>query len=86
MIDPVLAGQPHPVLHTHRFVYTSPSGSQHGESFEFRNDAAATVCARSLLSRTTVAIAVRRIDRRGRMTRVGLWVWNHGDPEWKPDE
>lgn len=74
------------MVHTHRFIYTSRSGSQRGELFEFRDDAMAMVCARSLLSASTVAVAVRRIEPGGAMCPVGLWIWKHGEPEWRPGE
>lgn len=72
-------------MFTHLFVYTNRVGAQASEALEFRNDEMAVVCARSLLSAETIAIAIRR--REGGMSeRVGLWIWNRGAPKWKPGE
>lgn len=73
-------------MKTHRFVYTTRFGRQWSETFEFRNDDMAAVCARSLLSKEVISVAVRRIELGGSFERVGLWIWNHGDPRWKPGE
>lgn len=71
------------MVKTHRFVYTSRGGGQSSEDFEFRNDEMAIVCAKALLSSDLIAIGVRRSG--GPTSElVGLWVWRHGHPEWKP--
>lgn len=70
---------------THRFVYIDRAGARASEGLEFRNNAMAVTCARSLLSVETISVAVRRVDR-GNVERVCLWIWNRGAPEWKPDE
>lgn len=72
-------------MFTHRFIYTSRAGAQTSEALEFRNDEMAIMCARALLSAETIAVAIRR-SAGGVFEPVGLWIWNHGAPQWKPGE
>lgn len=73
-------------VNTHRFVYTTSTGCQSAEPFEFRNDDDAAVCAKALLSDEIIAIGVRRHGADGNDERVGLWLWKEARPEWKPNE
>ena len=71
------------MVKTHRFVYTTRRGDESSEDFEFRNDEMAILCAKALLNSDLIAIGVRRSGGPA-SERVGLWVWHHGQPEWKP--
>lgn len=72
-------------VNTHKFVYTTCRGDQSCEELEFPSDEMAMICARSLLSDEIISIGILRTAHGG-TGRVGLWVWRHGQPEWKPDE
>lgn len=75
-----------PVLLTHRLVYTTATGEQSDELFEFQSDEMAVLCARSLLSPALIAVGVRRHEPGRRDERVGLWLWRKGRPEWRRGE